>query len=322
MIEKWMETGAVELFFVGFKQILAQLGLDESELDEGMDDLRDGLQQIGLEARRAERNGVAFSDAVKQDNFLYLKKLHLGIMDILTLQLSRELVGLMSKIVKMPTPPPWDFVRVLLAKEACAPQNTTRRAIARFLLFQIIRLNLVVLTWESASGMLASGIEEEELERIAEGNLHKMLQHPEDLNEEIRPDVLLTAASMMQLQELQQLMVRELQKVAAHLAHWYQRRAMLETQLRQMDARDAVLVRNFFAPAWEEQRLQVERIMELHPLLYENSSRAAVDKRMSRAMQSIKENKKWPARKRAAVIDLILETARKFRQGEMNGVFT
>lgn len=305
---------AVDSYFDLLKQLcrplISKMGLSEEQFQSGLDDIRDGIHQIGIEARRAERKGLSFTEAAQQDDgFLYLKKFHIGVRDFLQWQLPKELLELLIQVKNMPFPARMEGIKAIIWKEAYFNKSTTNGAFCRFLLFQNIRLTVLVGTWEQGGKLRSSFVDEKDLEMIAEDALKKMLEHPEDMNESIDREAITTAATMERLEQHQKEVFGALAKVSDYFWHMLRMRGLLEDKLRAMSAKDAALVRNFFSAINEEQRLGVTKLRELHPLLFRKMDNNAIEQQVSRKIRQIKENN-WPKRKKTAFIDLVLETAK------------
>lgn len=176
------------------------------------------------------------------------------------------------------------------------------QALARFALFEGVRLNLVLAVDSCAGETLDAGLTLPELNQIAESQVMHWLAEEPAVPEDTRPFSLIVTAAMVKLTDRSQELHSALMRVHSDVTEAISRRARLETALAEIDIVDALLIRNAVAPAFGEQRLSVERLMSQHSLLLGGSSREALDQRLHRA---VKKGVAGLRRRRIALLDLL-----------------
>jgi len=100
------------------------------------------------------------------------------------------------------------------------------------------------------------------------------------------------------------------------LREMLERRARFEARLFELDARDAILIRNAFAEEFDVQPLSLDLVRERHPAAFGDVKRGAMDTRLSRL-----RNDGVPhivRRKDLSLIDLLRE-AQQLPSGALAG---
>ncbi len=295
-----------EHLFQGMETDLQAAGVPVSELNRGLNALRFGAARLALEMGHAESMNVSLSRAVRNaEEFPTVHKFHLAIIDLLTLEIPLELEPTLRRAFAAPPPAGAEGIRHQLAKIACGGANVPERALARLLLFEAVRVNVVIETWHSGVGLLRLGIDDEVIDVRTEENLKVLIENADvlDGSNGCRPLHLLVASTLARLNQDAENAMEAIAVSTSELRDEYNRRAQLEALLRGMDARDAVLIRNYFAPVHGEQRLEVDRLMKQHPLLFRNQPRNTVDQRLRRRLKKLPSSA--PMRTRPALIDLL-----------------
>lgn len=286
------------------------LGLDEAEVQRGVEAIKLGAMQLALELAQAETIGVPMADAVRDaDNYPHLVQAHNSILDVLTLELPKEFTPFLQCVAAMPNPPPLDEMTRDLARVGATAQGP-QRALARFILFEGVRLQLLVTMWRQTPDLHRLGIDDYSWDRQASDNLDVLLAHPQDLEgpDPIRPLEVVLTATLTDLLKYVGEAERALGQIEADVRARYARRAMVEEALLDANARDAVLIRNCLARAWGAQRLDIGRVMKQHPLPFDGTKRNAIDQHVSRRQLAMIEDglAVIPVRRKPALIDLIL----------------
>ncbi len=300
-----------------YEQLGLQAILSPDDLARGLAQLQGTLRRLAVEAADAEAQGRRLSDAADDDvGFPTLHRLHAGVRDALTMTLPAEVTGWVRHIMAEPESPIADELMAGLARLAAtrdASVSTEIRAVARLLLFQAVRINLIVAEHLSGSSIAVVGAEAYDLDRIAEAEVGRWIAiaGSDDEGEDedlvgVRPLEVLVAAALVHLDEHVSELKSMLARVEDDLVTAFRLRSELELKLRDMEAADAVLIRNAFAPAIQEQRLEVERLQAHHPLVLGERKRAAIDQQVSRLRRRIAAGD-WPTRRAPALIDLIEE---------------
>ncbi len=106
--------------------------------------------RLSMEVLDVELNGVPYAEAVhRAGDWPLMARLHHGLVDILQLELPPNLQSILVSALK--NVDQWDGVedlRRLVACRAAVNDHSLEAALARFALYQPIRLNLWVLYWD------------------------------------------------------------------------------------------------------------------------------------------------------------------------------
>jgi len=276
------------------------------ELERGLDQLGARLNRLAVELVDAQAQGLRLAQAAADElDYPILHRLHLGIRDVLTLSLPPPLAAWARQTLASPdTPVLDDFQRGLAALAAADDAPPASRALARLFLFEAVRVNLIVAEHLSGSSIAAVGALPADVDAIAEAEVDEYVARAAAIDAEVRPLNVLVAAGLLALEQHVGELKGVLARIEDDLATAFRLRAALELKLRDMDAADALLIRNAFAPALDEQRLEVERLQAEHPLLPGERRRDAIDQQVSRLRRRIAAGD-WPERRSPALIDLL-----------------
>lgn len=276
------------------------------ELERGLDQLGARLGRLAVELVDAQAQGLRLAQAAANElDYPILHRLHLGIRDVLTLSLPPPLAAWARQTLAAPDSPVFDdFQRGLAALAASDDAPPPSRALARLFLFEAVRVNLIVAEHLSGSSIAAVGGLPADVDAIAEAEVDEYVALAAQIDAEVRPLNVLVAAGLLSLEQHVGELKDVLARIEDDLATAFRLRAALELKLRDMDAADALLIRNAFAPALDEQRLEVERLQAEHPLLLGERRRDAIDQQVSRLRRRIAAGD-WPERRAPALIDLL-----------------
>lgn len=279
--------------------------LDPDELEDGLAQLEVEVQRLALDAQAAAVRRIPLADAALDfETFPQLARLHAAVDDILTMSLPPELEAWVRRMLASPEPPAFETMRTALVAAAADESVPLQRALARFFLFEGVRLQLVVMVKWFPDETIGVGLDVGELSRIAEDRVDRWLEAGDPTPADTRPFHILTAAAMQGLDEH----VTELRAAFATLQAEFidavREHARIEAQLNEMDTTDALLIRNAIAPALGEQQLTVDHLQRRHVLAMGDVSRNALDQRFRRARKRGVEGLK---RRRVALLDLIRE---------------
>jgi len=278
------------------------------ELERGLDQLGARLNRLAVELVDAQAQGLRLAAAAANElDYPILHRLHLGIRDVLTLSLPAPLAAWARQTLAAPELPIFDdFQRGLAALAAAHDAPAPSRALARLFLFEAVRINLIVAEHLSGSSIAVVGALPADVDAIAEAEVDEYVARAASVDAEVRPLNVLVAAGLLSLEQHVGELKGVLARIEDDLATAFRLRAALELKLRDMDAADALLIRNAFAPALDEQRLEVERLQTEHPLLLGERRRDAIDQQVSRLRRRIAAGD-WPERRAPALIDLLTE---------------
>jgi hypothetical protein len=275
-------------------------------LERGAQQLQSALLRLWVEAVDAEARGTGLVDAAEDEaSFPSLHRLHVAVHDILTMSLPPELQGWAEAFLARPDTEFFDELSRALGRLAAS--DGALRPLGRVLLYQAVRLNLLIAEHLSGTSIAVVGGQARDVDLIAEAEVGRWIEHAAEAPPgDERPLELLVAAGLVDLERHVADLHDVVRRVDGDLASAFRVRAALELKLREMDAADAVLIRNAFAPAIDEQRREVDQLREEHPMLLGERSRDAIDQQVSRLKRRI-AGEDWPERRRKAIIDLIAE---------------
>jgi hypothetical protein len=289
------------------RHFLQEVGFDSiirpADLEAGLEHIEVELQRIALDARVANTQGTRLVEAVSDfENYPHLARCHTAIDDILTMSLPPELEAWARNLVSAPEPPSFEGVRCALLSAAADSSNATRQALARLALFEGVRLNLVLMARWNPSETFGVGMELKNLDEIAEDIVDRWLSEGPAIPANTRPFHILVAAALERLAERSAEMRTFLWSMQKDFVEAQAIRGHIEATLAQMDAVDALLIRNHLAPAFDEQKLTVEHLQKRHVMALGGMSRDALDQRVHRARQKGAASLR---RRRVALIDLL-----------------
>jgi hypothetical protein len=299
----------------GLKNILAllpmrDLGISDAMEDSALDEIHAQLLRVGLDALTASTSRISFSEAAQdRENFPFLRRFHCGVTDILQWTIPRELLPLFEKL--MAGPPIANSTLESLTRIALSPDTApAEAALLRFLVFEAIRLTLVVVAWREEKEFTDAGARLKEIDAIAEKQLDRLVKNVDALGPEDRPLQMLVALGMndllLHVDELKTTLL-QIKTEVADPVRIEVRQAQFEARLRSMELTDAVLLGNRYAGSLDEQRLPVELLQQDHPVALKDMSRAAMDQRVKRLADTVEKEKGVPERRGTALIDLVKE---------------
>jgi len=270
----------------------------------GMAQLKTELRRLGLEAEAAIAKDLTFSAAaVDFDNFPLLARLHAGVDDILTLSLPPEVVQWIFRFLARidEIEPHLDGVTEELVQLAALPVEFSdpTPALARFVLFELVRVQLILLARRHPHEVFGHGLELDDLSPIAEKQVELWLKEAPPA--EVRSRLVLEAAACVGLSVHVAVLTTELDRVGKDIHAGMVRRAEIEAELSQCEARDSLLIRNGLAPGLGIQQLTIEELRSRHPIAMGDVSVEALYKRFQR----LKKRGKIPKREHIALLDVI-----------------
>jgi hypothetical protein len=298
------------------ERVLVALGIqefvpDRTAIRQVIAEIEADLLRVAVDAHHALAVGVGFPDAVGDDaNYPHLRRFHLGAIDMLTVGLDPRLQEWARRVLAARESPIAEEFRSWLTKLATdRSQSPVAQALARFVLFEAVRLNLVIVAWNTGGAFEAENGRLEDLDRIAEAAVASAVAARSDGPPAPSLEDLVRRAVERMRDYASDLHVL-LSEVAEDVAQAAQEQAALEAavsvELRKLDSADALLLRNRVAPDLDEQRLSIELLTRDHPLVLGTMTRAAADQRVSRLLRRLRERGPagLPGRKQPSLIDL------------------
>ena len=273
------------------------------------------LESVAREAACARRLGVPLLDAVQSPDFPVLQAFHRGLRDALFLEIPGELDPWIRAVTQPRPGPEANGVaslqrRIVGFAQGAGPtrddeQATLQAALAELLVFESIRLQLMVLAFSSDDFERVGG-EESDIDAIAWGEVRALLHRVDVDDPEIRPLQLLHAAASVALARDAAARAEELRLAGDDLHNELQARARLRAALRELRLADAVLLENALANLLGEDRRELVDLQAERPVALDGLSRQAMDQRVSRGRRALTRPRQgWPSRRRPALFDLL-----------------
>jgi hypothetical protein len=294
-------------------EAFSAIGLDD--LIGGPEALRAGVQELEAELLRvatdayiAQTRGEKLSDAaVDFERYPMLAVFHQSVDDLLLMTLPPELVRWMEHVLRAPDLALFEGLSRRLVALAAHDDNPVRRAMFRVLLFEWLRLSLMILYFIDAAPSEV-GVLPEHLSEIVEEKIDVWLADPPGLEDGERPLHILFAASVAGLDQFMEELKDVIGAMQADFVEELRWRARLEKELASFDRRDALLVRNAMASGLEERPLSVEHLQARHPLVLRDVARNTLDQRLKRFRRTLVTGSSLALRRRdKALIDIVAE---------------
>jgi hypothetical protein len=295
------------------KSMVELLGLQDlltpDELDTGLREIEGTMLLVASEAMTAERQGVALRHAgVDFERFPHMARLHASVEDILTLELPRPLLDWSRRFLSQTPPEGLDALRTDFVRRAARDPMPLRRSLFRFLLFQGVRVNLVLRALLFPDEVFGVGMERDDLDEIAEKEMSHWLDSTACDDDEVRPFTLMVVAACEELAHDGELLRLALQPVKQELRSALAVRAKTEAALATMSAADALILRNEFAEEFEIQPLRIETLRTRHPAAFGRVKRGALYQRKSELAKLRTNNGPLiRRRRRLSLLDVVAE---------------
>lgn len=306
-----------------------------------LSELRDELEQVAIEALDARMRGVSIAEAVHDPRFPNLLAFHEDLRDALLLEIPRELQPWVAAIggeeiaERLPKSKKSKRAREALAERSSAlggrlsqlhedlfdqaygasPADAgdgpaqLQAALSELLMFESVRLQLLVTAW-SSTDFESLGGDEQAIDEIAWTEVEMMLRMPELTDPDIRPLSVMVAAGNVALARDAAERAEALRVVAEDKRETLRMRAKLRSALRELRLPESVLLENALAGLLGEDRVELMDLQSSRPLALDGLSRQAMDQRVSRGRRALTQGPdKWPTRRRPALFDLLREGA-------------
>jgi hypothetical protein len=300
-------------------------------------ELEDDLEQVAIEALDARMRGVSLDDAVHDPRFAHLVEFHEGLRDALLVEIPRELqpwiaaIGgetveraLTTKPRKAELQSSAETIAARLSNLqtdlfaqafGADPANAgdgpeqLRAALSELLLFEAVRLQLLVTMW-SSTDFESLGGDEQAIDTIAWAEVEALLLEPALAEDDVRPLPVMVAAGSVALARDAADRAEALRLVAEDHRETLRMRARLRAALRELRLTEAVLLENALAGLLGEERVELLDLQASRPLALDGLTRQAMDQRVSRGRRALTQGPdKWPSRRRPALFDLLRHRA-------------
>lgn len=274
-------------------------------------DLRAELEVVAEQAEQARGLGIPLSQAVADPRFDALVAFHRDLRDALFVELPKDLRHWVETSVEQADPgSALGFVDALaeLARDAGPgddPAAPLQRALAELLVFEALRLRLLLAVWGSEDFERLGG-EESDVDAIAWQEVSRLLDHPALDDAGVRPGTLLVAAAHVSVAREAAERADELRRSGDDLREELQMRARLRAALRQLRLPESVLLTNALSTLLGQPRLELPELQRNHPVALEGMSRQAMDQRVSRGRRALsRAPDSWPRRRNPALFDML-----------------
>lgn len=295
-------------------------------------EFREELEQVAIEALDARMRGLPLGEAVHDDRFPNLVEFHRDLRDALLVEIPKELQPWVAAIAdeqtreKLPA-----RSRKAVAEQSDAlrsqlghlhddlfahafgadPANAgdgprqLQAALAELLLFESVRLQLLVAVW-SSTDFESLGGDEEALDAIAWSEVELWLHEAALTDDSIRPLSVMLASSSVALARDAAERAEALRLVNEDQRETLRMRARLRAALRELRLPESVLLENALAGLLGEDRVELMELQSKHPVALDGLSRQAMDQRVSRGRRALSDSPdKWPNRRKPALFDLL-----------------
>ena len=304
------------------------------QLQRGLKDLEAEMLRLSSDVLVAEQRGVALHVAANDSaSFPNLYKFHVGLRDILTMELPQPLLDWARALFEKPAIIDGDEIQLALGRIASSANHAPiHRALARLILFEAVRCSMLMIDHvpQASAKLLAVGRESEafgldgvmvgleqrttaaqKIDELADAEVSWWIQQAVEFTGECRPVTTMLASALLQVTQHAAAFKAALSKFDAEVVAELKQRDELERILKRMNAPDAVLIRNYLGPDFlGEQRLSVQVLQEHHEIALGGRTRNALDQHMDRLKRRMATGD-LPERQRPSLVDLIAEQARK-----------
>jgi len=283
--------------------------LDRDRVD--LADLRAELEEVAEQVQIARSEGLALSRAVADPRFEALVRFHQDLRDALFVELPKDLRGWVERGLAHSEPEgALGFVDALaeMARQAGPDTDTDaplQRALAELLVFEALRLRLLLAVWGSDEFERLGG-EESDIDAIAWSEVALLLDDPALDDTRVRPGALMYAAASVSVAREASERADALRTSSSDLREELDMRARLRAALRELRLPESVLLTNALSTLLDEPRLELGELQDARPLALEGLSRQAMDQRVSRGRRALgRAPDTWPRRRGPALFDLL-----------------
>lgn len=279
--------------------------------------LQGELADVAEQALAARRDGVGLAAAVADPKYPALGRFHTDLRDALLVEIPNEIRGFVESATRPEGGSGAEAFGSALAEIAqenprepptSAPSATDAEpahALAEFLVFQAVRLRLLVQAWQTEDYERLGG-DERDIDVIAGREVETLLAEPALADGEVRPLMLLVAAASVSLAADAQERVHEMRRVGDDVREELAMQARLRKALRELRLPESVLLGNALSGLLGEQRQELPDLQRDRPVALDGLSRQAMDQRVSRGRKALTRSQEdWPRRKRPALFDLV-----------------
>lgn len=290
---------------------------DDSVGSVDLRELQGELDLVAEEALMARDEGIPLSDAVHDERFAALRAFHQDLRDALLVEIPSELQPWVQSLHDPDGDQPLAQFGSTLTRLALeetdasdAPQpSELQSALAELMVFEAIRLRLLVSVWQNEDFERLGG-EERDIDAIAWEEVCVMLDEPGLTAPDVRPLQLIYATASVSLARDAAERADDLRRVGPDVREELSMRARLRGALRELRLTESVLLENALSNLLGEDRQELRDLQDERPLALEGLSRQAMDQRVSRGRRALaRPAASWPKRRRPALFDLLRDPA-------------
>lgn len=285
----------------------AAVGVDDSEL-------REELEAVSAEALQARSEGLGLAEATRDPRFTALHQFHQDLRDALFVEIPKELQPWVDGL-REPAGAQGNAALGRALTAVAHPEDedggldplasAQQQALAELLVFEAIRLRLLVASWSSQTFEQLGG-EESDVDDIAWEEVEALLADPALLLPEVRPLQVMFASASVSLARDAAERADALGHVGNDLREELSMRAKLRSALRELRLPESVLLENALSGLLGLDRMGLVELQEDRPVALEGMSRQAMDQRVSRGRRALARTEDaWPRRRRPALYDLL-----------------
>lgn len=271
-------------------------------------DLRDELELAATQAEQARAEGLRWHVAVQDPRFDALCRLHRDLRDAMFVELPpalRSWVEAQAEGREAPAAGFGDRLAALARAPASETPQRLQQALAELLVFEAVRLRLLVAAWHSGDYERLGG-DEDDIDEIAAEEIEQLLGHPALEDGSVRPLTLLSAAASVSLARDASERAVALRQSGDDLREELSMRARLRGALRELRLPESVLLENALSALLGESRQELESLQAEHAMALDGLSRQAMDQRVSRGRRALTRGEDaWPRRRAPALYDLL-----------------
>ncbi len=274
-------------------------------------ELQAELEGVAAEALQARRAGLSLLEAVWDPHYPGLREFHQGIRDALFVEIPQEFEPWARSATATGDNPGFDGLplqRTLFSFARASgvdDLSALQAALAELLVFQAVRLRLLVTALGSAEFEVLGG-EESDIDAIAWAEIQALLHRDELTDPEVRPLTVILAAANVALARDAAERAHELRSSGDDFREELRMRARLRAALRELRLPEAVLLENALSALLGGDRRELVDLQAERPVALDGMSRQAMDQRVSRGRRSLtREPADWPRRRRPALFDLL-----------------
>lgn len=273
-------------------------------------ELQQDLDRVAEEAARARAEGIALPKALHDPQFPALARFHQDLRDSLFLEIPAELDGLVASMRSPHAAAASEEFGNTLARMAQDDDeddasHEVQRALAELMVFEAVRLRLLLAAWDSQAFERLGG-EETDIDEIAWEEVSALLHDPVVLHPDVRPLPLIFASASVAMARDAADRADDLRRVSGDVREELSMRARLRAALRELRLPESVLLENALSGLLGVDRQELRDLQESRPIALEGLSRQAMDQRVSRGRRALAHAPAtWPKRRRPALFDLL-----------------